>query len=135
MPVPSADNLFVAIVHRIRVVVEQQQGKTLDDLAESILVNADPFRRLIEEREITPDRAFVIDVIASLAYCQGVDPIWLLTGHYDPSLHLHALSLGEERSAIGLSRVRAFVHEQFERLRVNTPPFLTLPNINASASE
>lgn len=125
MPVPSPDNLLVDITGRIRVVVENQRGRTLGDIAESILVEADPFRLLIEERGAAPDRNFVLDVVASLAYCQGVDPSWLLTGRYDPSLHRHVLSLGEERGASGLRRVRKFVQEQFERLRRNTPPFLS----------
>ena len=124
---PSADNLLVGITERIRVVVENQRGPTLGEIAESILLEADPFRRLIEERGAAPDRNFVLDVVASLAYCQGVDPSWLLTGRYDSSLHRHVLSLGEERGVGGLRRVREFVQEQFERLRRNTPPFLSFP--------
>ena len=125
---PSADNLLVVIAERIRAVVEHQRGKTLEDLAESILLEADPFRRLIEEREAMPDRTFVLDAVASLAYCQGVDPLWLLTGRYDPALHRQVLSLGEERGLGGLTRVRALVRDQFERLDRNTPPFLSFPS-------
>ena len=134
MPVPSGDNLLIGITERIRVVVEHQRGKTLEDIAESILLDADAFRRLIEERAIAPDRTFVLDVVASLAHCQGVDPLWLLTGRYEPSLHQHALLLDEERGAGGLGRVRALVHEQFERLRRNTPPFLSFPRDDPSES-
>ena len=132
LPVPPADNLLVVIVDRIRGVFEHQRGRTFEDIAESILLEADPLRRLIEERERIPDRSFVLDVVASLAYCQGVDPLWLLTGRYDASLHREALALGEDRSATGLPRVRAFVQEQFERLRRNTPPFLSFPSFDPS---
>ena len=116
-----ADNLLI-IAERIREVIEHQRGKTLDDIAEFLVVDANPLRRLMEVAEATPDRAFVLDVVASLAYCQGVDPLWLLTGRYDPTLHRHVLSLGEERGG-GLRRVREFVQEQFERLSRDTPPF------------
>ena len=134
-PVPSADNLLVVIAERIRVVLEHQRGKTLEDIAESILLEADPFRRLIEERQSIPDRAFVLDVVASLAYCQGVDPLWLLAGRYEPALHRHALSLGEDGGPTGLARVRAFVQEQFEQLRRNTPPFLSFPSFDPSDAD
>lgn len=127
----SADNLLLVIAERIRAVVEHQRGKTLDDLAESILLEADPFRRLIEERDAMPDRTFVLDVVASLAYCQGVDPLWLLTGRYDPALHRQALSLGEERGLGGLTRVRALVRDQFERLDRSGSPFLSFPSPHA----
>ena len=129
-PVPPADNPLVVIADRIRGVFEHPRGKTLEDIAESILLEAAPFRRLIEERESIPDRGFLLDVVASLAYCQGVDPLWLLTGQYDASLHRQALTLGDDRSATGLPRVRAFVQEQFEKLRRNTPPFLSFPSFD-----
>jgi hypothetical protein len=135
LAVPSADNLLVGITERIRTVVEHQQGRTLGEIAESILLEADPFRRLIEDRGGAPDRDFVLDVVASLAYCQGVDPSWLLTGRYDSSLHRHVLSLGEERGAGGPRRVREFVQEQFERLRRNTPPFLSFPALERPNSD
>lgn len=130
----SADNLLVVIAERIRATVEHQRGKTLEDIAESILLDATPFRRLIEDREATPDREFLLDVVSSLAFCQGVDPQWLLSGRYDPSLHRHALSLGEDRGA-GLRMVRALVEEQFERLRRNTPPFLSFPGLDTAESD
>ena len=120
--------MLVVIAERIRVIVEHQRERTLEDLAESLLLDANRFGRLIEERENTPDRAFVLDVIASLAFCQGVDPLWLLTGRYEPSLHRHVLLLGDDRGVGGLRRVRAFVGEQFERLRGNTPAFLSFPS-------
>lgn len=127
MPLPPSDNSLTAIAQRVRVVVEHQRGHTLDDLAESLLLEPSLFRRLIDEPNLPLDAGFVVDVIASLAYCQGVDPQWLLTGHYDPAIHREVLSIGEERGVSGLPQTREFVRERFERLRRNTPPYLSLP--------
>lgn len=128
-----SDTLLVVVSERIRVVIEHQREKTLDSIAESLLLEPDRFRQLIEEPYGAPDRAFVLDTIASLAYCQGVDPFWLLTGRYDPALHRHVLSLSEERGSGGLDRVRAFVQEHFERVDRNTPPF-SFPGFGPSDS-
>ncbi|MFL5612465.1 MAG: hypothetical protein ACJ796_02255 [Gemmatimonadaceae bacterium] len=125
MPLPPSDNSLPAITERIRVILEHQRGPTLDDLAESLLLEPSAFRRLIEEPSSAPDASFVLDVVVSLAYCQGVDPQWLLTGRYDGMIHRQVLSLGEERSAGGMQRMREFVQGQFERLRSNTSPYLS----------
>lgn len=115
------------------MVVEHQRWQALTVLAESLLVTPEPFRQLVEQREQPLDLEFVLDVVAALAYCQGVDPQWLLTGRYDSSIHRFVLSLGEERSARGLRRVRDFVQEQYHRLRRDTPPFLLFPDRKPSS--
>lgn len=47
----------------------------------------------------------------------GIDPKWLLTGHYDPAMHRKALLLGEDRSASGARALREFVQDEYRRLR------------------
>jgi hypothetical protein len=131
LPLPTPDHSLAAIAHRVRVVVERTPGRTLDELAETLLLEPIAFRRLVEDEENPLDATFVLDTVASLVYCQGLDPQWLLTGQYDAAMHRRALSLGEERGAHALRKVRQFVQEQFERQRRNTPPFLSFPPFNS----
>ena len=136
MPLPTpSHNAIVAIAERIRAVVERHPGHTLDDVAESLLLEPKPFLRLIEEPNVPIDTEFVVDVVAALVYCQGMDPQWLLSGRYDPAMHRHALLLGEERGVNGMARMREFVQEQFEGLRRNTPPYLAFPGLNPPQSD
>ena len=93
MPLPPSDNSLVAIAQRIRVVVEHQRGRTLDELAEALSLEPSSFRKLIDDPNEPLDAGFVLDVVTALAYCQGVDAQWLFTGRYDAMIHRHVLSL------------------------------------------
>ena len=107
----------------------------LDEMAESLLLDPNPFRRLIKEPGAPLDRAFVLDVVASLAFCQAVDPNWLLTGRYNSSIHRQVLEIGEARGLHGLLSVREFVQEQFERQRRDTPSYLEFLSWNPFRTE
>jgi hypothetical protein len=56
----------------------------------------------------------LVDVISALVYEAGIDPMWLLTGSYDPKVHRRLLLLGEDRTVDGAAAVRAFVEEQYQ---------------------
>jgi hypothetical protein len=127
LPLPTPDHSLAAIAHRVRVVVERTPGRTLDELAETLLLEPIAFRRLVEDEENPLDATFVLDTVASLVYCHGLDPEWLLTGQYDAAMHRRALSIGERGGVDGLRRVSEFVQEQFERQRRSTPPFPSFP--------
>ena len=110
------DREFEAITERIRAVVLRQSGHNLCVAADSLKLPALDLARLLDAPEVA-DRAFVIDVIAALAYEAGVDPQWLLTGEYDGAAHRHVLTLGDGRGAQGRIAVRDFVEQQYRRLR------------------
>jgi hypothetical protein len=72
---------------------------------------------LVEERDEVIDAVSLIEVVAALVREFGVDPQWLLTGRYDPSVHHRALVLAEDRSEDGARAIQHLVREQFNKLR------------------
>lgn len=121
MPLPTPDTQVAQIAQRIRGVVERPAAYRLDELADSLLLDRKHFRALIEKPEAALDTNFILDVVTALAYCQGFDPHWLLTGHYDSAIHRHVLYMGEDRGLNAMRNVRDFVVAQFASLRRNTP--------------
>ena len=127
LPLPPANDAVIeAIAERVRSVVSRQPGHTLDEVADALAVPRDAFRELMEQRGHVIDVVFLVDVIAAVVREAGVDPKWLLTGNHDPTMHRHALSLGEDRTSNGARALREFVREQLGRLRDGTR-FLSLP--------
>lgn len=100
----------------MRTVVSRQPGHTLEEVAEALAIPREGFRRLVMDREHTIDAALLIDVVAAMVHVLAVDPTWLLTGTYDPSLHRQALLLAEDR-ATAARGIRELVEGQYRRLR------------------
>ncbi|HKW48155.1 MAG TPA: hypothetical protein VJN70_11950 [Gemmatimonadaceae bacterium] len=115
-----------AIVARICSVILRLNGRSLEAYAEMLRVDPTAFRALVEQREGAIDIPLLIDVVSALVWESAVDPIWLLTGHYDSRTHRQMLLLGEDRSAVGARAIRAIVWQHFEQLR-NSEQWLSAP--------
>ena len=127
LPPPTTNEPSIqAIAERIRAVVSRQPGHNVDIVAQTLALPAHALRRLLDAGARTIDATFLIDVVAALVHEAGVDPHWLLTGHCDPSMHRHALLLGEDRSPGGAEAIRAFVQGYYQQLR-NGATLLSLP--------
>ena len=55
-------------------------------------------------------------MVAALVRELAVDPQWLLTGRYDPSIHRRALAIAEDRSENGERAIQQFVRDQYRKL-------------------
>jgi plasmid maintenance system antidote protein VapI len=110
------DPILEAIADRVRSLVASEPTKALDALAQCLRVHRDALQELIEHRERLINPALLIDIVAVLTREFGVDPQWLLTGRYDPSIHRRSLVLGEDRSSNGARAVQQFVREQYRQL-------------------
>ena len=126
MPLPN-DPAVEAIAERLRAIVARQPAPLITELADILCVDVGQFRRLIEDGRHAIDVVFLIDTVAAVVHTFAVDPQWLLTGRYDPSIHRHALLLGEDRSPKGAQAVREYVVEQYRRLRDTTLAFVWGP--------
>lgn len=109
------DHQVRAIMERVRAMVQRQPGHDLCISADALEIPALDLARLLDAREPL-DRTLLMDVITALAYEAAVDPHWVLTGEYDGAVHREVLRLGEDRSALGKSAVRAFVEQQYRQL-------------------
>jgi hypothetical protein len=135
LPLPPNDPAIEAIAERLRVVIAQQPSPRLNDLADSLGLDRDSFSLLINEQQQIIDVTFLIDVVAAVVHGFGVDPQWLLTGRYDASIHRRALLLGEDRSPQGVHALRAYIAEQYRKLRDTTLSFIRgsrLPGISSA---
>lgn len=101
-------------------------GRSLDAYADMLRVDPTAFRTLMEQREGAIDIPLLIDVVCALVWESAVDPIWLLSGHYDSRTHRQMLLLGEDRSAVGAKAIRSLVWRHFEQLR-NSERWLSVP--------
>ena len=122
MPLPANDPHIEAIAQRVRAVV-RQPGHDLEVIARSLDVPVPEFRRLIEERDRAIDTATLIDVLGALVRVFALDPKWLLTGKYDAGVHRRALELTEANPQVAERTVRAWVREQYQRLRAGLEPW------------
>jgi hypothetical protein len=127
LPLPPNDPAVEAIAERLRAVMARQPTSLLNELADVLGLDRAHLRRLIEEPHHTIDVAFLIDTVAAVVHTFAVDPQWLLTGHYDGSVHRQALLLGEDRSPKGVHALREYVVEQYRRLRDSTLAFISGP--------
>ena len=118
MPLPPNDPLIEAIAERVRTVVRLSSRENLETVAERLGLPHDAFRTLIaSEPHASIDATFLIDAVSALVHEWAVDPCWLLTGSYSPSLHREALTLGEDRTSTGVLALRDFIREQYRKLR------------------
>jgi hypothetical protein len=121
LPQPVKNPIVASVVDRIRSAVARQLGYSLDALANLLEVDAAAFRRLIEASEAPIADGFIIDVVSALVRELAIGPEWLLTGHYDPTLHRQALTLAEDRSPAGRAALREFVRERYARIKPANP--------------
>jgi hypothetical protein len=131
LPQPVNDPFIEAIVERIRALVSRQSAGAVNAFATSLGVSPADFRVFIDDRERLIDVLFLIDVVAAFVREFAVDPQWLLIGRYDGATHRHALMLGEDRTAVGVSALREFVRQQYERVRTGVK-FLSMPPPSAT---
>lgn len=111
------DPITQAIAERVRLVISRQPGHRLDEVARSLNVPLDGFCRLLEDSDQSIDTTLLIDVVVSLVREAGIDPKWLLSGHYDGAMHRQALILGEDQTLQGAQSLRELVVEEYKRLR------------------
>ena len=111
------DSLVTGMAERIRAVIARQPGHRIDVVAQTLRLSPERLQHLMTDADAPVDPVFLVDVIAALVHESGIDPKWLLTGQYDPKLHREALLLGEDRSPQGSDVMRAFVEEEFRRVR------------------
>ena len=83
----------IAIAARIRGLLSGQDGGDPAAAAARLGVDEVGLRMSIDDLAPNP----TIDVIGAVVRAYGVDPVWLLTGEYDPTLHRHML---EERQPV-----------------------------------
>ncbi len=124
MPLPPNDPAVEAIAERLRAVMAQHPAARLNDLEDTLALDRGSLSLLINEQQQIIDVTFLIDVVAAIVHEFGVDPQWLLTGRYDASIHRHALSLGEDRSPQGVQALRAYIAEQYRKMRDTTLSFI-----------
>lgn len=107
-----------AIACRVRAVVSNEPERSLDILAATLHTSPEAFRALVgaQEDEGLINVALLIDVVASLVRELAIDPQWLLTGRYDPSVHRRALAIAEDRSEHGERAIQQFVRDQYRKL-------------------
>lgn len=129
LPQPVTNPFAHAILSRIRSVILRQNGHNLDGVAAGLRVDPLAFRALMEQRDGAIDIPLLIDVVSALVWESAIDPIWLLSGHYDARTHREMLLLGEDRSTAGVNAVRAIVWRQFEQLS-NSVRSLSSPRTN-----
>ena len=127
MPLPPANDPIVeAIAARVRQVLARQPSRDIAATARALGVASEDFCRLIEDGSHAVDAVFLVDVIAALTHHCGIDPRWLLSGHYDSATHRMALLLGEDQTENGRRALRGFVREQYHRIRDGVWSFLML---------
>jgi hypothetical protein len=83
----------IAIAARIRGLLSGQDGGDPAVAAARLGVDEIGLRMSIDDLAPNP----TIDVIGAVVRAYGVDPVWLLTGEYDPALHRNML---EEHQAV-----------------------------------
>jgi hypothetical protein len=110
------DPLVDGMAERVRAVIERQPGHRIDVVAQTLGLPPERLEHLMRKDDVI-DAVFLIDVIAALVHEAGIDPKWLLTGHYDPAMHRKALLLGEDRSPSGARVMRNFVEGEYQRVR------------------
>ncbi|HEY2853886.1 MAG TPA: hypothetical protein VGJ18_13620 [Gemmatimonadaceae bacterium] len=106
-----------AIAERIRLVISRQPGHRVDEVAHSLNVPLDALRRLLQDSDQPIDTKSLIQVIVSLVRESGIDPKWLLNGHYDGAMHRRALQIGEDPSLRGVQTLHELVCDEYKRLR------------------
>ena len=113
----SNDSLVDEMAERVRAVISRQPGHRIDVVAQTLRLSPEGLDHLMTSKEDVIDTAFLLDAVAALVHEAGIDPKWLLTGHYDPAMHRKALLLGEDRSAVGSRALREFVEAEYRLLR------------------
>ena len=83
----------IAIAARIRGLLAGQDAGDPAVAAQRLGVDEIGLRMSIDELAPNP----TIDVIGAVVASYGVDPVWLLTGEYDPAIHRNLL---EERQPV-----------------------------------
>jgi hypothetical protein len=109
------DPFIQAIAGRVRSVLADEPQQSIDLLVATLRASPDAVRSLVEGSS-TIDVALLIDVVAALVRGFAIDPQWLLTGQYDPTVHRRALLLAEDRGIDGERAIRQFVREQYYKL-------------------
>ena len=104
------------MVERVRAVISRQPGHRIVVVAQTLRLSPECLEQLMTNEDDVIDTVFLIDVIAALVYEAGIDPKWLLTGHYDPAMHRKALLLGEDRTPNGARVMRRFVEDEYQRV-------------------
>ena len=111
------DSLVDEMAERVRAVIARQPGHRIDVVAQTLRLSPEGLEHLMTNTGEVTDTVFLLDAVAALVHEAGIDPKWLLTGHYDPAMHRKALLLGEDRSATGARALREFVEDEYRRLR------------------
>ena len=114
-PLPVKDPSIQAIADRVRSVIADEPRQSIDLLVATLRADPDEVRSLLEG-SATVDVALLIDLVAALVHEFAVDPQWLLTGHYNPTVHRRALLLAEDRGIDGERAIRQLVREQYYKL-------------------
>ena len=76
-----------AVAERLRSIIRVSSEAEISETAERIGVRDDILRESLSGRS----RLSAVKVIAALARHSGVDPTWILSGHFDPSTHRMSL--------------------------------------------
>ena len=74
-----------AIAERIRKLIMYEDGLDLGPMAGRLLVNEVALRISVDRIAPHP----TLDVMAAVIQAYGIDPMWLMTGEYDPQMHRH----------------------------------------------
>ena len=111
------DALIEGITVRARTVLARQPGYCPGAVAARLRLPIEKLDTLLNERSISVDTNFLIDIVVALVHECAVDPKWLLTGQCDSALHRQALLIGEDRSAKGAQAIRNLVEAEYRRLR------------------
>lgn len=101
-----------SIADRLRSVLGEHRA---DLVAAQFELPVEQLHELMVAEKRTTDVRFLLDVVAALVQQWGIDPEWLLTGEYDSALHRQALSLGEDRTKLGVAAVRELVENEYRR--------------------
>jgi hypothetical protein len=73
-----------AIAQRVRRLLGEQLGE-LATVARRLRVNESDLQATVDQSAPQPS----VDVLAAVVVAYGVEPMWLLFGDYDPSMHRH----------------------------------------------
>src|SRR5205809_90370 len=100
---------WAAIAARLKGLVGVNDQRSISTVAERLGVDESSLRVTLEQGSPT------IDVIAALVRIYGLDPSWVLTGHYDPATHREALESNTDEIEITL-------HNLLSRKIISSPP-------------
>lgn len=99
--IPALSLDWLEIAGRIRGLIRIQDEHDFATVARRLGVSEPSLRMSVDIARPMP----TVDVIAALVRIYGLDPSWVLTGHYDASTHRMALQSDMREIAIELSRM------------------------------